>query len=44
MAKVNIPAEKAFAYLKMWHEKIVARGGYEPKEESPKLRKAKKSV
>lgn len=44
MAKVNIPAEKAFAYLKEWHEKIAARGGYEPKEKSPKLRTPKKSV
>lgn len=31
MAKVDIPAEKAFEYLKMWHAKIVERGGYEPK-------------
>jgi hypothetical protein len=41
MAKVNIPAEKAFAYLKKWHQVIVERGGYAPKEESPKLRKTK---
>jgi hypothetical protein len=44
MAKVNIPAEKAFAYLKQWHKTIVERGGYEPKEEKTKPRKKQKSV
>ena len=44
MAKVNIPAEKAFQYLKDWHEKIKARGGYEPKEETSKVRRKSKSV
>jgi hypothetical protein len=28
MEKVNIPAEKAFAYLKAWKIKIKERGGY----------------
>lgn len=33
MARLNppIPAEKAFAYLKEWKQKIKERGGYEPK-------------
>ena len=44
MEEVNLPAEKAVLYLAMWHERIVARGGYEPKEESPKLRKTKSRV
>ena len=43
MAKVNIPAEKAFQYLKDWHEKIKERGGYEPKE-TRKVRRKRKSV
>jgi len=34
MQKVNIPAARAIAYLKDWHQKIVERGGYEPKEET----------
>ena len=44
MAKVDIPAEKAFQYLKDWHEKIKQAGGYEPKEESSKLQRKRKSV
>jgi len=44
MQKVNIPAEKAFEYLKHWHAVIVARGGYEPKEEGSKLSKKQSSV
>ena len=44
MAKVNIPAEKAFQYLKDWHEKIKMRGGYEPKEKGRKVRRKRKSI
>ena len=36
MEKVNIPAEKALAYLAKWRKIIKERGGYEPKEEAPK--------
>lgn len=32
MAKVNIPAEKAFAYLKKWHAVLKERGCYEGKK------------
>jgi hypothetical protein len=34
MAKVNIPAERAFEYLKKWHRVIKERGGYAPKVET----------
>lgn len=34
MEKVNIPAEKAFAYLKAWRIKIKERGGYGVKTKS----------
>lgn len=44
MAKVNIPAEKAFEYLKEWHRKIVERGGYEPKPEPVKPVKSKRKA
>jgi hypothetical protein len=46
MAKVNIPAEKAFEYLKHWHQVIKDRGGYEPKETRKKrsVRRKRKSV
>jgi hypothetical protein len=44
MDKVGINPQVAIAYLAVWHQKIVERGGYEEKKESPKLRKSKKSL
>lgn len=44
MAKVHINPEVAIAYLAVWHQKIVERGGYEAKEETAKLRKTKTGV
>jgi hypothetical protein len=38
MEKVNIPILKAIEYLKSWHQKIVERGGYEPKPEPVKVK------
>jgi hypothetical protein len=42
--KVGIDPKTAIKYIDDWTVVIRARGGYEPKEKSPKLRKAKKSV
>jgi hypothetical protein len=42
MAKVNIPAARAIKYLLFWHEEIVKRGGYEPKEETKRKSRYKK--
>ena len=39
MTKVRINPQVAIAYLAVWHQKIVERGGYESKEKKTKPRK-----
>jgi hypothetical protein len=44
MLRDKIDIQKVIDYVLGWKKVIQAKGGYAPKEKSPKLRKAKKSV